>query len=380
VIFEKSVSLKKTSIDHMNEAYYYHALAIATRSGYATIKRYRAIGRGSWEAAYRALQKDSEALENAALIKEILAPLPDPREAYERMASCGIRLVLAEQKEFPQVLRHIPYPPFGIYLRGSELSSTVLNATRDDAPTIAIVGTRRASADGKKTARSFAHALAAAGCTIASGLAFGIDAAAHEGALDAGGATVAALAGGLDAVYPHSHRGLAERILASGGTLISEYPPGEPPLAYRFIERNRIMSGISRGVLIVEAPESSGALATARYAVEQNREVFVVPGAVSATNFKGSHALIRQGAELVTSPDDILETYDIDKKENTAAHGGASSPEEIVILKALTEIGAPADVDKLITLTRLEPRTVNQALSFLLIRGIVKETEGGYTI
>jgi DNA processing protein len=288
--------------------------------------------------------------------------------------------VLAEQKEFPKALRHIPYPPFGIYLRGGGRSSAVLSAAQDGAPTIAIVGTRRASAEGKKIARSFACELAAAGCTIASGLAFGIDAAAHEGALDAGGATVVVLAGGLDVIYPHSHRGLAERILASGGTLISEYPPGEPPLAYRFIERNRIMSGISRGVLIVEAPESSGALATARYAAEQNRDVFVVPGAVSATNFKGSHALIRQGAELVTSPDDILDEYGIDKKENARAPVGASSPEEIVILKALAEIGAPADVDKLIALTKLEPRTVNQTLSFLLIRGIVKETEGGYTI
>jgi DNA processing protein len=377
----------------MNEAHYYHALAIATQSGYATIKKYRAMGGGSWEAAYDAFKKDAAMLEAAALIKETLAPLPDPREAYEHMVSQGIRLVLSEQKEFPEALRHIPYPPFGIYLRGGTMPSSALNVAQDgvarDAPTIAIVGTRRASADGKKTARSFARTLAAAGCTIASGLAFGIDAAAHEGALDARagsgggsarGATVAVLAGGLDAIYPHSHRGLAERILASGGTLISEYPPGVAPLAYRFIERNRIMSGISRGVLIVEAPESSGALATARYAVEQNREVFVVPGAVSAANFKGSHALIRQGAELVTSPDDILEAYDIDKKESVATHAGASSPEEIVILKALAEIGAAADVDKLIALTKLEPRTVNQTLSFLLIRGIVKETEGGYTI
>jgi DNA processing protein len=130
----------------------------------------------------------------------------------------------------------------------------------------------------------------------------------------------------------------------------------------------------------VEAPDSSGALATARYAVEQNREVFVVPGGVSATNFKGSHALIRQGAELVTSPDDILEEYEIDKKEIVSARASASSPEEIVILRALAEIGGAADVDKIIAMTRLEPRTVNQTLSFLLIRGIVKETEGGYTI
>jgi len=354
----------------MNEESYYNALAIGTRSGYATMGKYLIAGGERWKAAYDALAKDTAALTDNDIV------LPDPSEAYAGMTARGIRLVLADQKEFPEALRHIPYPPFGIYLRGGAMPP----ATQDDPPTIAIVGTRRASADGKKTARSFGRELAAAGCIIASGLAFGIDAAAHEGALDTRGATVAVLAGGLDAIYPHSHHGLAERILASGGTLISEYPPGAPPLAYRFIERNRIMSGISRGILIVEAPESSGALATARYAVEQNREVFVVPGAVMANNFKGSHALIRQGAELVTSPDDIFKAYNINKRENASARANAASAEEIVILKALAEIGAPVDVDKLIVLTRLEPRTVNQTLSFLLIRGIIKETEGGYTI
>ena len=246
--------------------------------------------------------------------------------------------------------------------------------------TLAIVGTRRASADGKKTARDFARELACAGFTIASGLAFGIDAAAHEGCLDAGGVTVAVLAGGLDSVYPLSHEALAQKILAHGGAIISEYPPGEEPFGYRFIERNRLISGISRAVLIVEAPESSGALATARYAVEQNRDLFVVPGAIAAANFKGSHTLIRQGAELVTSPDEILEAYDIVKKEKAVAQRRGESPEEILILEALETISAPADVDKIITMTRLEPRIVNRTLSFLILRGIVKETGGGYTI
>jgi DNA processing protein len=354
----------------MNEAYYYHSIAIAARSGYATIKKYRAAGGGSWKAAYDALKDDAE-MSGAAL--------PDPREAYEHMESLGIRLALGTAPEFPEPLRHIPYPPFGIYLRGGALLA-MHGISHNAAPTLAIVGTRRASADGKRTARYFARELAAAGCTIVSGLAFGIDAAAHEGALDAGGATVAVLAGGLDTIYPHSHDALARRILERGGTLVSEYPPGEEPFGYRFIERNRIISGISRGVLIVEAPESSGSLATARYAVEQDREVFVVPGAVSAANFKGSHALIRQGAELVTAPDDILEAYGVDKKERVVTRGAMSSPEEILILKALAEISTPADVDKLIEMTKLEPRIVNRTLSFLIIGGIVKESDGGYTI
>ncbi|HUC01481.1 MAG TPA: DNA-processing protein DprA [Candidatus Paceibacterota bacterium] len=347
----------------MNDAhYYYHAIAAATHGGYATIKKYRNAA-ASWEAAYRAFARSG-------------APGPDPEREYARLERAGIRIALREDAEFPETLRHIPHPPFALYLRGGTLAPQRTEAP----PRVAIVGTRRASADGKRIARQFARELAAVGFAIASGLAFGIDAAAHEGALDAHGATVAVLAGGLDNVYPHSHRGLADRMLAAGGTLASEYPPGEAPLSYRFIERNRIMSGISRGVLIVEAPESSGALATARYAVEQNRDVFVVPGAITVDGFKGSHALIRQGAELVASPDDIFEAYDVDKKGEAARAADGMPPEEMLILKALTEISAAADVDKLVSLTKLEPQIINQALSFLLIRGKIKETDTGYTI
>ena len=367
----KSATLKKNNHIAMNEALFYHTIVVAARGSYASIKKYR--GRAeSWEEAYHLLRAGTFSL---------AGPLPDPFREYERLDQLGIRLALIGQKEYPEVLRHIPHPPFGIYLRGNTISAIAeMQNSTEMMPTIAIVGTRRASADGKKLARSFARELASAGCTIVSGLAFGIDAAAHEGALDAGGATIAVLAGGLDVVYPQSHDALARRLLANGGTLISEYPPGEEPFGYRFIERNRIISGISRGALIIEAPESSGALATARFAVEQNRDVFVMPGSVSASNFKGSHALIRQGAELVTSSDDILRAYCIDKKKSISMSGSASSLEETLILKALADIRIPADVDKLIATTRLEPRIVNQALSFLMMRGIVKELDGGYTI
>lgn len=355
----------------MNDHYHYHAIAVATHGNYAAMVKYRA-GSESWASAYYATLNEAGPA----------APFSDPREAYEELGRMGIRLALAGEPEYPDALRHIPYPPFGIYLRGGIMRSEswMRNIDDHDPPTIAVVGTRRASADGKKIARRFARELAAAGCAIASGLAFGIDAAAHEGALDAGGATVAVLAGGLDAVYPHSNDALARRILASGGTLISEYPPGEKPFGYRFIERNRIISGVARGALIVEAPESSGALATARYTAEQNRELFVVPGAITSANFIGSHALIRQGAELVTSPNDILDAYDIDKKRPAASSASASSPEEILILSALARISGPADIDKLVALTKLEPRMLNRSLSFLLIRGMIKETDTGYTI
>ncbi len=344
----------------MDETLFYHAIALAAHGDYGTIKKYRAMA-DTWEATYDALAKEG-------------APLPDPEREFARLERSDIQLILSSHNDYPDRLHHIPHPPFGIYVRGN------LTAASANPLTLAIVGTRRATVDGKKTARGFARALADADFTVASGLAFGIDAAAHEGCLDARGITVAVLAGGLDRVYPHTHEALAQKILAGGGALISEYPPGDEPFGYRFIERNRIIVGISRGTLIVEAPESSGALASARYAVEQNRDFFVVPGNVNAANFKGSHALIRQGAELVTSPDDILEAYDIVKQEKIAAREAARTPEETLVLKALEEISAVTDIDKLVTMTRLEPRIVNRTLSFLIIRGIVKESGDGYTI
>ncbi len=344
----------------MEETLFYHAIALAAHGDYGTVKKYRAAA-DSWKAAYDTLTKEG-------------VPLPDPEREFARLEQSDIRLLLSPHDNYPDRLRHIPHPPFGIYVRGS------LSASAANPLTLAIVGTRRATADGKKTTHDFARELTNAGFTIASGLAFGIDAAAHEGCLDANGITVAVLAGGLDRIYPHTHEALAQKILACGGALISEYPPGEEPFGYRFIERNRIIIGISRGALIVEAPESSGALATARYAVEQNRDLFVVPGNVNAANFKGSHALIRQGAELVTSLFELQAAYDIVTQEKIAAQAVARSPEEILILKALKEISAVADVDKLVTMTRLEPRIVNRTLSFLIIRGIVKESGDGYTI
>jgi len=353
----KSVRLKTRT---MNETLFYHVIAIAMHGDYGTIKKHHAPT-SDWEATYHGL-------------KEKGIPLADPQQEFERLEKLGIQLILASQDGYPEWLRHIPHPPFGIYVRGN------LVAISANPLTLAIVGTRRASGDGKKIARDFSRELAAADFTIASGLAFGIDAAAHEGCLDGGGITVAALAGGLDGIYPQSNALLAQKILAHDGALISEYPPGERPFGYRFIERNRIISGIARGVLIVEAPESSGALATARYAAEQNRDLFVVHGPVTTMNFKGSHALIRQGAELVTSPDEILEAYDVVKRERTTARTRGETREEILILKALETISTPADVDKLVAMTKLEPRIVNRSLSFLILRGIVKETESGYTI
>jgi DNA processing protein len=275
---------------------------------------------------------------------------------------------------FPSQLAEIPDPPKALYVRGC--------LPPPGKPALAIVGTRRATPAGKALAREFARALAGRSFSIISGLAFGIDAAAHEGALEAGGHTIAVLPCGLDHVYPRSNVRLAEQILKSGGALVSEYPPGTEPLPYRFLERNRLVSGLARGVLVIEAPERSGALVTARLAAEQGRDCFIVPGPVGHPNYVGSHELIRKGAELVAKVDHILEAYGMLEE---AGNGAAMyreienlSVEEKMIFDAVQKSQGPLEVDKLIEASKLQPQAVNIAISFLLMKGVIKETPGGY--
>jgi DNA processing protein len=342
----------------MPEALYYNTVALALEGDYKKIAKLKQYF-GTWENVYRALGRFG-------------VPAPNPERAWDDLARADTHLVILGDERYPPLLREISRRPFGIYIKGS--------LTKDTEMPIAIVGTRRATAEGKDIARRFGRELANCGFTIISGLAFGIDAAAHEGCLDAGRRTVAVLAGGLHDIYPQTNDRLARKIIENGGAIISEYPLGAPPYGYRFLERNRIISGLSRGVLVVEAPEGSGALVTAREAREENRDVFVAPGSIVHSNFEGSHALIRQGAELVTCPEEILEAYNITHKDEMAEKEKSASTEERLILKALREIKTPAHVDKIIETTKLEPRIVNQAIGFLLVKNFIRETGQGYTI
>ncbi len=294
----------------------------------------------------------------------------DPARAEAGLQTAGVRLILREEKDFPVLLREIPLPPWGIYLRG--------DLPPADMPVLAIVGTRRASPAGKGLAREFARSLAGAGFAIASGLAFGVDAAAHGGALEAEGVTLAVLAGGVNDITPRTNRELGERILQKGA-LVSEYPLGTEPLPHRFLARNRLIAGLARGTLIVEAPERSGSLATARFAVESNREVFVVPGPAKDPNFAGSHRLIRSGAELVTSPEEILESLGL-RPTAPAAREAARTPAEALVLDALREAGEPLHIDKIAELTNLNIQTASQVLTMLMLEGSIRETAAGYEI
>jgi len=211
----------------------------------------------------------------------------------------GARLVRWTDEDYPPNLRHIPDPPPCLFVRGSPDLA--------DPRCVAIVGARAASDAGRRMAQRLALELAAKGFTVVSGLARGIDREAHQGALDAGGRTLAVMGCGIDVVYPPEHRALADSIIASGGGLISELPIGTRPLAENFPTRNRILSGLCLGVVVVEAAEKSGSLITARMALEQNRQVFAVPGSPLTGKTRGSNRLLKQGAVLVECVEDVLE-------------------------------------------------------------------------
>ena len=222
----------------------------------------------------------------------------------------GATLVTLEDAEYPARLRTIADPPVALYVHGTLEPA--------DATAVAIVGSRLASPYGLQSAERLAYDLALRGVTVVSGLARGIDGAAHRGALRASGRTLAVLGGGLARLYPEEHARLASEV-AARGALISEYPMDTPPLSYYFPRRNRIISGLSLGVVIVEAAQRSGALITADCALEQGREVFAVPGPMTAATSQGTHHLLKQGARLVTSVDDIVEELRLTASPDPAA-------------------------------------------------------------
>lgn len=293
------------------------------------------------------------------------------------MPSTTIAAVRLGEAAYPSRLAEIPGPPETLFYRGT--------LPPPDGTAIAIVGTRKATREGRECARQLSRELASRGIIIVSGLAFGIDAAAHEGALDAHGKTIAVLGNGVDAIYPASHESLGRRIEASGA-ICSEYPPGTPALPFQFLARNRIVSGLSLAVVVVEAPLRSGALVTAKHALDQGREVFVVPGPARDRNYAGSHMLIRNGARLVGNVEDIIEdlgdTFPAFAAERAEARHARvpEDPAGNAVISALAEAGAPLSVDSIAAATTLEPHIVQQSLAFLMFEGIAEEKNGKWTI
>ena len=298
-----------------------------------------------------------------------------------------IKTISRNNSEYPLLLNEIPNPPKEIYLLG--------NLPDQNSPHIAIVGTRKATAEGRLIAKKIAQKLTELGATIVSGLAMGIDTAAHEGALTGNGKTVAVLACGLDEIYPRQNENLAKKILETNGAIISEYPIGTPAYPDQFLARNRIVSGLSVATIVIEAPIDSGALVTARLAAEQGREVFIIPGPINHPNYRGSHKLIRDGARLTTSIEDILEDLGSEILNFNLPTDGqilnkfqtlkskiqnVEDKSQLLVLKVIQEAGKPLNIDKIIEITKLEPQIVSQTIAILTIQEIIKETEKGYAI
>lgn len=284
------------------------------------------------------------------------------------MDNKNIRKINFEESGYPFLLKQIPGSPAALYTLG--------NFPDEKLPRLAIVGTRKATPNGCLIAKTLAKELSEAGCVIVSGLAMGIDTAAHEGAVSAKGKTIAVLGNGLNEIYPRQNSNLAEKILELDGMIISEYAPDQPAFPSNFLARNRIVSGLCLATIVVEAPERSGSLVTARLALEQNREVFVAPGPANHYNYAGSHQLIREGARLAVSAQNILEDLNIKPIAPKEDFG----PEEEIVLELFSKNKKSLSIDKIIELTKLDSQVVNKTIAFLVIKGIIKETLGKYSL
>jgi len=282
----------------------------------------------------------------------------------EKLERYGVRVLTCHDSDYPSRLKEIyDYPPV-LYVRGSLLP--------EDEWCLAVVGTRRATVYGRQVTEEMVADLAQSRITIVSGLAKGVDSIAHQSALDTGGRSIAVFACGLDIVYPAENANLARRIMQQGA-LISEYPLGTRPRAENFPRRNRIMSGLSLGVLVVEAGETSGAMITARLALEQNREVFAIPGSILSPASRGTNYLIQEGAKLVSDYTDILEelnltavTHQIELKEVIP-----SSDTEALLLKQLS--AEPTHIDEVCRSSGLSTSTVSSTLTMMELKGLVKQ-------
>ncbi len=291
------------------------------------------------------------------------------------LAGSGRTILTLDDPRYPPLLREIPDPPPLLFVQGDP---SVLAAVQ-----LAMVGSRNPSRSGAETAHDFARHLGGVGLVITSGLALGIDAASHRGALRGGGQTVAVLGTGPDRVYPASHRELAHAVVDEGGALVSEYPPGTPPLAHHFPRRNRIISGLSLGTLVVEAAARSGSLITARMAMEQGREVFAIPGSIHNPLARGCHRLIRDGAKLVETAADVLEELAPHLRsalQETPAPQEPTAPELDSEYRCLLEcVGHEATpVDLLVERSGLTAEAVSSMLLLLELQGYVTAAAGGY--
>ena len=294
-----------------------------------------------------------------------------PDTEWEKLLKIKGQLILLEDNDYPPLLREIPSAPLGFYQLGQY---------DYQQPALAIVGTRKCSVYGKSVAEKISRELAKTNITIVSGLAYGIDTFSHYSVLNAKGKTIAVMGTGLDTIFPNSNKKLAEKIIDSG-CLISEYPLSTPPLKHHFPERNRIISGLCLGVIVIESPLKSGSLITAKYALEQNREVFAIPGPIFSKTSEGTNELIKSGAKLVNNINDILIELNLPLafKENSVNNENLNETER-KILEILNKSEKSLNVDEIIILTNLDATIINQNLTFLELKNLIQQNVNGYTL
>ena len=325
---------------------------------------------GDLESAWRA---DPADLAEAGLGAKVIERVIQAREKvelekiWEQIARQGIKILTWEDEAYPARLKEIDQPPPVLYIRGEYLP--------EDVFAVALVGTRRVTPYGRQITEEIDGFLAANGMTVVSGLARGVDAIAHTAALKAGGRTVGILGSGVDKIYPPEHRALAEQMMERGA-IISDYAPGTPPEASNFPPRNRIISGLSLAVVVVEAGETSGALITAEFAAEQGREVFAVPGSILAPQSKGTNKLIQQGALPLLNASDLMQALNLTRvgEQKAARKALPADAVEAQLLTVLSE--QPVHVDELRNQTGLPIEKVSATLTLMELKGMVRQVGG----
>ncbi len=299
----------------------------------------------------------------------------NPQEKLKELERKEILVLTREDKRFPTQLKEISDPPICLYVKG-DIDN--FDFAREDF--MAVVGTRKPTSYGQQIAYKFSNELSSSGFVIVSGMAIGIDTIAHKAALDHNGKTVAFLGCGVDIVYPPINKNLYEKIIKNGGLIISEFPPGMTVLRGLFIARNRLISGLAQGLLVVEGAKDSGALITAKYAAEQGKEVFAPPGPITSQMSAAPNILLKQGAKLVTSVDDILEEFNLTFKPiQRETLTKDLEPDEKKIFELI--ISEPKLADEIVLQTEMSVSAVLQILTNLEIKGIIeKNSEGRYQV
>ena len=349
----------------------------------------------AWNAPFSELAAAGIGQENARSF-DAIRKSSDPDHEADTLDKLDISAVRLHSPMYPKSLSQIYDPPPVLYYRG-----ILIDSDPGGPGGVAVVGSRRCTAYGREMARRISTGLAESGVTIFSGLARGIDGAAHRAALNAGGRTIAVVGGGLDSIYPNEHTEMAAEMVAAGGAVVSEYPVGVRPKPEHFPRRNRVISGLTRGVVVVEATRKSGAMLTVKWALEQDREVFAVPGSALSDNSEGPNWLIQQGAKLTTSHLDVLEELNITagftvrdtatgaESANSAItepaptqgelgvdslarkHNGTDIEERVH--RHLADTGAPSHVDEISRAVGVRIAEVTSALTVLSLRGVVNE-------